>query len=127
MLYRVSRQWLVDQPDEAAATDAADNSPPDVQTVRVAELPQGRYAHVYEQPLRVLDLAWDEYMDRSLPSDITHSERPQLSGLHELGPGITPPMLSQLFDCAISAYQRAQEHDLRPPGSTGAPPVTPEG
>jgi hypothetical protein len=116
--HRVTRIWVVDTPDADAAREAADSTPPSEEVIRPAALPEGRYGRSvstvqdhYEQPLEVLDQVWDEYMDRSLPPDITNSVRSQLPSLPELATGtVSPQMLSLLFDCAISVYRRNGGH-----------------
>jgi hypothetical protein len=110
MRYRVTRTWIVEASDENQARDLALNEDPWMETVHSAELPEGRVdvQEYYEQPLDVLDSVWDEYMDRSLPPDITNSVRLQLPTLVELSNArVDPQKLSLLFDCAISAYQRS--------------------
>jgi hypothetical protein len=114
-VFRVTRSWLVEAPNEESARLVADGSAPDLEYVRPADLPDGRYVapldvqQYYEQPIEVLDRAWDDYMDRSLPNDLTGSTRPQLPDLALMSPAITTQHLSMLFDCAISAYRRSYE------------------
>jgi hypothetical protein len=60
----------------------------------------------YVQPRHVLDLAWDQYMDRTLPQELRSDSRtPRLPTLLDLGlAGVSPANLSMLFDLAITAY-----------------------
>ncbi len=58
----------------------------------------------FTQPIEVLDLAWDLYMERSL--DPTADGAPGFVGLSM--EAVPPGDISRLFDIAITAYQRAR-------------------
>jgi hypothetical protein len=111
-LYRVVQVYEVEAPGREEALELADTAPLLSEYARPKELPaeRGYPSELYEQPLDVLDLAWDDYMDRTLPQDLNNSVRVQLPSLVDLGCArIDPPTLSLLFDLAITAYRRSVE------------------
>lgn len=113
-MWKIMRVWYSEAGTQQEALAAARTRSPDTTTVQAVEPPEERhdFREHYEQPIPVLDLAWDDYMDRSLPPDITNSVRLQLPSLVDLaGAQITPQQLSLIFDCAISAYRRHVELD----------------
>jgi hypothetical protein len=65
---------------------------------------------VYRQPMRILDLAWDAYMNATVSPP--ENAPPNLVELSHSG--ITPASLSMLFDIAITAVLSAIEDGRLP-------------
>lgn len=108
MRYRVEVFHGVDAdtPEEAKAIALERDAAP-VVIVTPMEMPERRhdFRRDYVQPIEVLDLAWDQYMDRTLPPELRAEPRtPRLPSLVDLAGGVNPPQLSMLFDLAITAY-----------------------
>lgn len=110
MKYRVAvfHDVEADSPLEAEAVARQRVDPEARVLVTPLDLPEGRhhFSRHYVQPIRILDLAWDQYMDRTLPAELrTDSRTPRLPSLLDLAAGkVDPAGLSMLFDMAITAY-----------------------
>lgn len=131
MRYRVTFAQDVDadSPEDAEAIARSRPTSGDVRVVSL-ERPKGAYDYrgFYVQPIHVLDLAWDEYMDRTAGQELYARDRdPHLPTMTEMGGA--PAGLSLLFDLAMTVYEqrvmpvraslpiqpgRRQDSDLRP-------------
>lgn len=106
--YRFIKVFDVDADDEQAARallDAGESR--SVSTALLWQVQDPREP-VYVQPREILDLAWDRYMDLTLPEGSATMypgapRLPQAHLLHELG------LLSMMFDNAITAYRESVE------------------
>lgn len=116
MRYRVSLEVQAESPDEAE-TIARGVFAVSHARVTLLDPPADRHdhRHFYVQPLPVLNLAWDEYMDRTLPPELrTDSRTPRLPTLADLGrAGVGPAGLSMLFDLAITAFEQGSRYRNR--------------
>lgn len=117
MQYRMIKAWDIAANDPDQAKAIAEVLPPNMAVVRRSALPdsRGTPSELFEQPLEILDLAWDVYMDATVLADLeraleTGDDPPmtRLPTLAELAKAkVGPATLSMLFDLAISAYRRS--------------------
>lgn len=111
MRYRVTFAQDVDA-DSPEDAEAIARSRPTSGNVRVVSLerPKGAYDYrgFYVQPIHVLDLAWDEYMDRTAGESMYWNGRvPRLPSILQLvSAGLDLVHISMLFDLAITVFEQ---------------------